>query len=140
MRLLSRMIFREVLVSATLGATLFTFIIFLQKARPLFEFLVRSPGPASQVAYLFALVLPQALPFTIPAGILFATLLTVSRMSSDGEVTAMRAAGVPGRRVLPPLLTFGFLRRGWPRRLRCGWRPGPSASAIAWKIKSSTAD
>jgi LPS export ABC transporter permease LptF len=109
MRLLSRTIFREVFVSASLGATLFTFIIFLQRARPLFEFLVRSPGPASQVAYLFALVLPQALPFTVPAGILFGTLITVSRMSSDGEVTAMRAAGVPGRRVVPPILTFGFL-------------------------------
>ncbi len=109
MRLLSRMIFREVFVSATIGAALFTFIIFLQKARPLFEFLVRSSGPASQVGYLFALVVPQTLPFTVPAGILFATLLTVSRMSSDGEITAMRAAGVPGRRVAPPLLTFGFL-------------------------------
>lgn len=109
MRLLSRTIFREVFVSATLGATLFTFIIFLQRARPLFEFLVRSPGPASQVVYLFALVLPQALPFTVPAGILFATLITVSRMSSDGEITAMRAAGVPGRRVVGPILAFGFL-------------------------------
>ncbi len=109
MRLLSRTIFREVFVSATLGATLFTFIIFLQRARPLFEFLVRSPGPASQVAYLFALVLPQALPFTVPAGILFATLITVSRMSSDGEITAMRAAGVPGRRVVGPILAFGFI-------------------------------
>ena len=103
------MIFREVFISATLGAALFTFIIFLQKARPLFEFLVRSPGPASQVLYLFALVLPQALPFTVPAGILFATLITVSRMSSDGEITAMRAAGVPSQRVVPPILSFGFL-------------------------------
>ncbi len=112
MRLLSRTIFREVFVSASLGAAVFTFIIFLQKARPLFEFLVRSPGPASQVAYLFALVLPQALPFTVPAGMLFATLITLSRMSSDGEVTAMRAAGVPGRRVVPPILTFAFLAMG----------------------------
>ncbi len=109
MRLLSRTIFREVFVSASLGAALFTFILFLQRARPLFEFLVRSPGPPSQVAYLFALVLPQALPFTVPLGVLVATLITLSRMSSDGEVTAMRAAGVPGQRVVPPVLTFGFL-------------------------------
>jgi len=109
MRLLSRTIFREVFVSASLGAALFTFILFLQRARPLFEFLVRSPGPPSQVLYLFALVVPQALPFTVPLGVLVATLITVSRMSSDGEITAMRAAGVPGRRVVPPILAFGFL-------------------------------
>ncbi|HEV2199795.1 MAG TPA: LptF/LptG family permease [Bryobacteraceae bacterium] len=109
MRLLSRTIFREIFVSASLGAALFTFILFLQRARPLFEFLVRSPGPPSQVLYLFALVLPQALPFTVPLGVLVATLITVSRMSSDGEITAMRAAGVPGRSVVLPILTFGFL-------------------------------
>ena len=109
MRLLSRTIFREVFAGASLGVALFTFILFLQRARPLFEFLVRTPGPASEALYLFALVVPQALPFTVPLGVLVATLITVSRMSSDGEITAMRAAGVPGRRVVPPILAFGFL-------------------------------
>ena len=96
MRVLSRTILRELVVTALLGAVLFTFLIFLLRARPLFEFLVRSSGPGSQIAYMFALVLPQALPFTVPAGILAATLITLSRMSSDGEITAMRAAGVSG--------------------------------------------
>ncbi len=109
MRLLGRAVFREIFVSALLGAVLFTFVLFLQRARPLFEFLVRSSGPPSTVAYLFALVLPQALPFTIPLGVLVGTLVTLSRMSSDGEITALRAAGVPGRRVVPAILTFGFL-------------------------------
>src|SRR5437764_14910197 len=98
MRLLSRTIFREIFVSAILGSVLFTFVLFLQRARPLFEFLVRTSGSPSTIAYLFALVLPQALPFTIPLGVLAGTLITLSRMSSDGEITAMRAAGVPGRR------------------------------------------
>ena len=43
--------------------------------------------------YLFALVLPQSLPFTVPMGVLVATLITLTRMSTDGEITAMRAAG-----------------------------------------------
>jgi LPS export ABC transporter permease LptF len=107
MRLLSRTILRELIVTALLGAVLFTFLIFLMRARPLFEFLVRSTGSQSTVAFLFLLVLPQALPFTIPLGVLVATLITLSRMSTDGEITAMRAAGVPGRRVVPPILFFG---------------------------------
>jgi LPS export ABC transporter permease LptG len=37
------------------------------------------------------------------------TLITLSRMSTDGEITAMRAAGVPGRRVVPAILAFGFI-------------------------------
>src|SRR5258706_14980473 len=109
MRLLGRTIFREIFVSAILGAVLFTFVLFLQRARPLFEFLVRTSGTPSTVAYLFSLVLPQALPFTIPLGVLAGKLITLKRMSRDGEDTAMRAAGVPGRRVGPAILTFGFL-------------------------------
>src|SRR5882724_6487481 len=109
MRLLSRTIFREILVSAILGTLLFTFVLFLQRARPLFEFLVRTSGTPSTVAYLFAMVLPQTFPFTIPIGVLAGVLITLSRMSSDGEITAMRAAGVPGRRVVPAILMFGFV-------------------------------
>jgi len=109
MRLLSRTLFLEILSSAALGCTLFTLVLFLEKARPLFEFLVRDSGSPKLVAYLFALVLPQALPYAIPLGVLVATLITLSRMSSDGEITAMRAAGVSGRRVAPPILAFGFL-------------------------------
>src|SRR5258708_35708207 len=107
MRLLGRTILRELLVTALLGGVLFTFLIFLLRARPLFEFLVRSTGPRSTVVSLFFLVLPQALPFTVPLGVLVATLITLSRMSTDGEITAMRAAGVPGRRVTWPILSFG---------------------------------
>ena len=109
MRLLSRTLFIEILSSAVLGCTLFTFVLFLERARPLFEFLVRDSGSPRLVADLFALVLPQALPYAIPLGVLVGTLITLSRMSSDGEITAMRAAGVSGRRVAPPILAFGLL-------------------------------
>ena len=109
MRLISRTIFREIFVTAMLGAALFTFVLFLQQAGHLFEFLVRTSGPPKTVAYLFAMVLPVMLPFAIPLGVLIGTLVTLSRMSTDGEITAMRAAGVPGRRVVPAILMFGFL-------------------------------
>ncbi len=109
MRLLSRTIFRENFSSASLGIVLFTSVLFLPLAKSLFEYLVRSSNSPREVLYLFALVLPAALPFAIPLGMLTGTLLTLSRMSADGEVTAMRAAGVPGRRVAPPILAVGFV-------------------------------
>src|SRR5579862_6541866 len=111
MRLLSRIIFREIFVSSLLGAILFTFVLFLanQHTRPLFELVARSTGSFASIGYLFALVLPQGMPLTIPLGVLVGTLITLSRMSTDGEITAMRAAGVPGRRVVPAILGFAFL-------------------------------
>ena len=61
MRLISRTIFREIFVTAILGAALFTFVLFLQQAGRLFEFLVRTSGPPKTVAYLFAMVVPVVL-------------------------------------------------------------------------------
>ena len=107
MRTLGRSIFREIFVTAILGAVLFTFLIFLLRARPLFEFLVRTGGSHWVVAKLFLLVLPQALPFTVPLGVLVAVLIGLSRMSADGEFTAMRASGIPARRIVPTVVFFG---------------------------------
>src|SRR5579862_5477499 len=109
MRRLSRTLFLELCTSALLGSVLFTFVLFLERARRLFEFLVSNAGSTRTVVKMFALVLPEALPFAIPLGVLVGTLITLSRMSSDGEITAMRACGVSGRRVAPPILAFGFL-------------------------------
>jgi LPS export ABC transporter permease LptG/LPS export ABC transporter permease LptF len=108
-RLLTRTLFREIFVSAILGCVLFSSVIFLFLSNKVFEFVVRNPGPAKTVAKLFGLVMPQTLPFTIPLGVLVGVLLVLGRKSSDGEITAMRAAGVPGRRVLSAAMGFAVL-------------------------------
>lgn len=109
MRVLSRTIFREIAPGAALGVVLFTFVLFLRNLSQLFGFLVRFKGPVKTVAYLFSLPFPQALIFTIPLGTLVGVLLCLSRMSSDGEITALRATGIPSRIVAKPVLTFAFI-------------------------------
>jgi LPS export ABC transporter permease LptG len=84
-------------------------VLFLRSLGQVFELLVRSSASASTVAYLFALVLPPALIFTVPMGVLVGSLLAFSRMSSDGEITAMRAAGLPGLRILGPVTVLATL-------------------------------
>jgi LPS export ABC transporter permease LptG/LPS export ABC transporter permease LptF len=108
MGVLGRRILRDITASALLGIALFTFVLFLERMRPLFELLVRSSAPPATIGWLFSLVLPPALTFTIPVGVLVGVLLTMSRMSGDAEITAMRAAGVSSRRVLVPVLTISF--------------------------------
>lgn len=106
MGLLFRSIFREVAKSAIFGAALFTFVLFLQRVGKLFEILVRSSAGPGTVAHLFTLAIPFTLSFTLPLGVLSGVLIALSRMSTDGEIVAMRAAGVPSRRVMPPVLLF----------------------------------
>jgi LPS export ABC transporter permease LptF/LPS export ABC transporter permease LptG len=107
--LLSRSVFREVSKSALFGAVLFTFVLFLQRAGKLFAILVRSSAPPATVAQLFALAIPFTLTFTVPLGVLVGVLLALSRMSSDGEIIAMRACGVPSSKVIAPVLGFATL-------------------------------
>lgn len=109
MWVLSRHIFREVATGAFLGTVLFTFILFLQKLGKLFEQLVTSSASIEQVGGLFLLILPQTLPFTVPIGVLTGVLIAMGRMSSDGEIIALRAAGVPSRRVVSPVIFFSLL-------------------------------
>ncbi len=106
MRILSRTIFREILSSAALGAFLFTFVLFLRNLDRLFALLVRSSATPTVVAKLFLFAIPATIPFSLPLGVLVGVLIALSRMSADGEITAMRAAGVPSVSVVRPVLAF----------------------------------
>ncbi len=111
-RLLSRYIFREIVSSALIGVVLFTFVLFLRSVGQLFELLVRKAASGGMVAYLFLLTLPQTLTFTIPMGVLVGILIGLSRLSADGEVLAMRAAGIPSRQFLLPVTAFALAGLG----------------------------
>lgn len=109
MGLLSRAIFAEIAGSAFLGAALFVFVLFLQRAAQLFSILVSTSAGAATVGYLFLLLLPSTMPLTVPLGVLAGILITLNRMSGDGEITAMRAAGIPAWRFLVPVAGFAAL-------------------------------
>lgn len=108
MSLLSGLVLREIVPGAALGVVLFTFVLFLERLRRLFELLVRASAAPEQVGYLLALVFPLVLPFAVPVGVLVGVLIGLSRMSSDSEMIALRAAGIPARRVLLPVAAFGL--------------------------------
>ncbi len=108
MGLLARSVFREIIAGASVGTLLFTFVLFLRSASLLFEQLVRGAAPASTIGYLFLLVMPFVFMFTIPVGVLVGVLIGLSRMSSDGEIIALRAAGVSTRRLMAPVIAFAL--------------------------------
>jgi LPS export ABC transporter permease LptG/LPS export ABC transporter permease LptF len=108
-RILSRYVFREILTSSLLGTTLATFVLFLQNADRLFEVLVGSNAKYTTVLPLFLWAIPPLLPLTIPFGVLVGILIGLGRLSSDGEIVAMRAAGVSSSKVIAPVLFFASL-------------------------------
>src|SRR6516164_1205190 len=112
MRLLGRYVFREILSGTFLATSLATFVIFLHRVDRLFDVVVRSSSSPATVLTLFALAMPPVLPWTIPFGMLVGILIGLGRMASDGEIIAMRAAGVSSRKVVAPVLLFATLAAG----------------------------
>ncbi|HZS28764.1 MAG TPA: LptF/LptG family permease [Candidatus Angelobacter sp.] len=107
MRIFTRYILKEVVSHGIIGASVFTFVIFMREVTRILELVVRNSAPFPSVAELFFLTLPVALKVTIPMGVLVGILLGLSRMAADSEVTAMRASGVSVRTFLKIISLFG---------------------------------
>ncbi len=109
MRLVDRLVVRELLAPLLFGVGLFTTLVFTGGyVFMITEYAVKGV-PLREVLALSALYLPQIAVKTLPMGMLLATLLGFGRLSSDWEITALRAAGVSIRRLMLPVGVMGLL-------------------------------
>lgn len=65
-----------------------------------------TPG---QIFYVVPLLVPNTLPYTVPATVLFACCVVYGRMAHDNEITALRGAGVHLGRLLSPAIVLSVL-------------------------------
>ena len=107
MRIFRRYILKEVLSHGLIGATVFTFVIFMRDVSRILDLVVRNSAPLPSVAELFFLTLPTALTVTIPMSVLVGILIGLSRLAADSEVTAMRASGIGVSRFVKIVGIFG---------------------------------
>lgn len=68
--------------------------------------------PPSQVFSVIPLLIPNTLPYTIPATTLFATCIVYGRLSADNEVLALKAAGVNMLHIVWPAVLLGLIASG----------------------------
>ncbi|MBO9542574.1 LptF/LptG family permease [bacterium] len=68
------------------------------------KLIVDSGVPVSVVLKLLAFNLPAIMVITFPVAYLFATLLTIGRLSRDSEITALRACGTSFKRITVPII------------------------------------
>lgn len=107
------MIFKELAWPFLTGVGMFALLmiatVVLQEAA---RFAIRYNLPASMFLQLFGLAVPQFIFLAIPMGVLLGTLISVGRLSSDNEITALRACGVSLYRLLAPYLVVGAFLSG----------------------------
>lgn len=108
-RILYRYIFRETAVPFVLGMAVFTFVLLMGRLLKLAEMVFAKGVPFVDVCRLILFMLPSFFLVTIPMAFLLAVLLAFGRLSSDSEITAMKASGVGVGALLPPVLIFAVL-------------------------------
>jgi LPS export ABC transporter permease LptG/LPS export ABC transporter permease LptF len=91
---------------------LLTAILLAQQSVRLAEVLVVARVPTSLLVEFSLSLLPSVLVFALPTAVLLGTLVGLSRMGTDSELVALRAAGVGTWQMLWPVLALGLLVTG----------------------------
>src|SRR5918912_1275887 len=108
-RRIERYIIAAIIPYLFLSLLLLTAILFTQQISRFGDLLLGTRVPTETAAEIALAVLPNVLVFTLPMALLAGVLIGFSRMGSDSELTAMRAAGVGTWKIVWPTLSLGLL-------------------------------
>lgn len=106
---LNRYILREIWTPFLLSLAILTAISLLTKAARIIELLLVQGVSGSFIFRFIVTVLPSLLIYTLPIAFLIGVLVAFTRLSSDSELTAMKASGLSLYAALRPVLLFATL-------------------------------
>jgi lipopolysaccharide export system permease protein len=107
-RTINLYLLRELLPSFSLGLAGFTFVLLTGRILQLTELFVNKGIPLSFILKFLYCLLPSFLVLTIPMATLLSVLTAFHRLSSDNEMTALKASGVSLYQLIGPVLGFAF--------------------------------
>ncbi len=107
--LISRYVVGATLPYVILALVILTAVLFAQQAGRLAEFFLYTDLPFSLLVGIGAALIPGVLSFTIPLATLAGIIIGFSRMGTDSEIVAMRAAGVGSWTIIWPVLVMGLI-------------------------------
>ncbi|MBP1715422.1 MAG: permease YjgP/YjgQ family protein [Deltaproteobacteria bacterium] len=100
---------KELFPSFFLGLVGFTFVLLTGRILQLTELFVNKGIPLSYLLKLIYYLLPSFLVLTIPMATLLSVLTTFNRLSSDNEITALKASGVSLYQMTPPVAVLALV-------------------------------
>lgn len=110
LNLLHRHVLREVLVSTGLALGLFVFVLLLGNAlRDIAELVAAGKLSAIVFLKLMGLLIPYVTAYALPLGVLTGTLMAIGRLSSQQEITAMKASGLSLYQIAAPVFLISFI-------------------------------
>ncbi len=87
--------------------TVLTFVVFVHEFGHLSELLVTRNASLDTIAIIAGTILPRILIFSLPLSFLIGILVGLSGLSGESQIIALRACGVPVRKMLWPVLGLG---------------------------------
>lgn len=107
--LLERFLLAEALRPTLVGVAGGTVLLTAGRLFELADKLVVEGIEPLTVLQLLVLDIPTTVVLAMPVAALFSTMLTLGKLSSNSELTALRSVGVPFRRIFGPILLLGLI-------------------------------
>ncbi len=108
-RTLRTYVIGEVGIAFSTGLAICTFVLLIARILDLVDLILSRGVPPARVLELFAYILPSFLEMTVPMALLIGIVVAFGRLAADGELIAIRSAGISLEQVLRPVLTFALL-------------------------------
>lgn len=93
----------------SISLSVLTFVFLLGYLPQLANKVINKGIPVETVLLAFLYNIPVLMGYTLPIAALAAIILTFGRLSSDNEIIAIRASGIPLHKLLYPLIAVGLL-------------------------------
>ncbi|MGI6459452.1 MAG: LptF/LptG family permease [Candidatus Hydrogenedentales bacterium] len=106
---LHRYVLREIAIPSVLAFALISFLAIGNELRERVEQLPIEHISPLDILRLTAFFLPSVVPFIIPITYMMGLLLAFGQLNQQNEIIAMKAAGIPLKRVVIPVLLGGAL-------------------------------
>ena len=111
MNILQKYIARSYISAFLLGMIVLTFVLSIGLLVKATQLVIKGLDPRLILNFL-AVSIPESFSFTIPLAVLVSALLVFGRLSSDGEMSAMKACGINLWNVVFPMVVFGMFLVG----------------------------
>jgi len=108
MRVINGYLSKTVGVAFGMSLLIVTFIMLMGSMVKIFE-LIFKKFSVFAIIHILTYIFPEVICYSLPFSMAAATLLVFSRLSADGEVTAMKATGISVFRIAAPCITLSIV-------------------------------
>jgi len=95
-------------VAFSMSLLIVTFIMLMGSIVKIFELIFKKFSILA-IIHILTFIFPEVICYSLPFSMAAATLLVFSRLSADGEITAMKATGISVFRIAAPCITLSIV-------------------------------